>query len=189
MKVGYRRVSTVDQNPDRQLHDVLGIEKVWTDFCTGGNANRPQLILMMDFVRENDEVIVSSIDRLARSLEDLLMIVKKLNAKGVNVTFQKENLTFSGTDHAMSRLLLQVFGAILEFEKTLIVERVRAGVALAKAKGKYKGRKKCLNDDQVVILKERLAAGEPKTRIAKDFGCRRETLYRYLDKPAAVINS
>ena len=188
MKVGYRRVSTIDQNPDRQLHGI-DLEKMWTDFATGGNTDRPQLTLMLDFVREGDAVHVASIDRLARSLDDLLMLVRKLNEKKVSVVFEKENLTFCGEDNAMSRLLLQIFGAILEFEKTLINERVRQGVALAKAAGKYKGRKHSLDAAQVVILKERLAAGEPKTRIAKDFGCRRETLYRYLDKPAAVINS
>ena len=186
MKVGYRRVSTAEQNPERQLHDVLDIEKTWTDFCTGGNTDRPQLTLMIDFVREGDTVVVASIDRLARSLDDLLRLVKKLNEKSVSVSFLKENLVFSGDDNAMSRLLLQVFGAISEFEKSLINERVRQGVALAKAKGKYKGRKPSLNSEQIELLKARLAAGEPKTRIAKDFGCRRETLYRYLDKPLVV---
>ena len=186
MRVGYRRVSTTEQNPERQLQGQ-DVEKVWTDFCSGKNADRPQLILLLDFVRQGDEVVCHAIDRLARSLDDLLMLIKKLNAKGVSVTFIKESLTFSGDDSAMNKLLLSVFGAISEFERSLIHERVMEGVRIAQQKGKYKGRKHSLDAAQIELLKARLAAGEPKTRIAKDFGCRRETLYHYLDKPTAAV--
>jgi len=119
-------------------------------------------------------------DRLARNLDDLRSIVKLLTEKGVVIQFKKEGLTFTGDDSPMSNLLLSVMGAFAEFERALIKERQREGIELAKKRGVYKGRKKALSDEQVTLLRERVANGEKKTHLANEFGISRETLYQYL---------
>jgi DNA invertase Pin-like site-specific DNA recombinase len=182
MKVGYIRVSSWEQNTDRQLADET-LDKVFVDKVSGATtANREQLQVMIEFVRDGDVVVVHSMDRLARNLDDLKQVVNKLTGKGVTVQFKKECLTFTGeADNAMSKLLLNVLGAFAEFERSLIKERQREGIAQAKAKGDvYKGRKKALSDVDVARVKTMLADGVSKTAIAKEFGVSRETLYKYL---------
>ncbi len=119
-------------------------------------------------------------DRLARNLEDLRRIVRELTAKGVQVQFVKEQLTFTGEDTAMATLLLSVMGAFAEFERALIGERQREGITLAKARGAYRGRKKSLTEGQSQQLRQRAGAGEWKTILAREFGVSRETVYQYL---------
>ncbi|MEI6287624.1 MAG: recombinase family protein [Bacillota bacterium] len=177
--LGYIRVSSLDQNVSRQLEGIH-TDRNFIDKASGKNTNRPELDNMLLFSREGDTIIVHSMDRLARNLDDLRRIVKMLTAKGVKIQFVKENLTFSGEDSPLANLLLSVMGAFAEFERALIRERQREGVAIAKQKGVYKGRKKELNDIQVITIKQRIAAGETKTLVAKDFGVSRETLYKYL---------
>lgn len=179
VRVGYIRVSTVDQNTDRQL-DGVDVERVFTDKVTGKNAERPALQEMLSFVRDGDTVLVHSMDRLARNLDDLRRLVRQLTGKGVRVEFVKEALTFTGEDSPMATLMLSVMGAFAEFERALILERQREGIATAKARGAYKGRKPALTADQVTALRERVAAGEPKVALAKEFGISRETVYSYL---------
>ncbi|BAD60731.1 MULTISPECIES: recombinase family protein [Nocardia] len=179
MRVGYIRVSTVDQNTDRQL-DGIDVERVFTDKVTGKNAKRPALQEMLAFVRDGDTVLVHSMDRLARNLDDLRRLVRQLTGKGVRVEFVKEALTFTGEDSPMATLMLSVMGAFAEFERALILERQREGIATAKARGAYKGRKPALTADQVTALRERAAAGEPKSALAREFGVSRETVYAYL---------
>jgi DNA invertase Pin-like site-specific DNA recombinase len=135
---------------------------------------------MLDFVREGDVVIVHSMDRLARNLDDLRKLVYMLTSKKVKIEFLKESLAFTGEDSPMSMLLLSVMGAFAEFERSLIRERQKEGIEAAKKKGVYKGRRKLLNDDQVNELLARVAAGEKKTAIARDFGISRETVYSYV---------
>lgn len=178
-QVGYIRVSTFEQNTARQL-DGVQLNKVFTDKVSGKSTDRPQLQLCLDYVREGDTLHVHSMDRLARNLEDLRRMVRELNAKGVRVQFHKENLIFTGEDSPMSNLLLSMLGAVAEFERSLILERVRSGVAIAKAAGKYKGGKPKLRADQVEQLKARVASGVPKAAVAREFGVSRETLYSYL---------
>lgn len=178
-RVGYIRVSSLEQNPERQLEGVE-LNKTFTDKVSAKDANRPALKALLGFVREDDIVIVHSMDRLARNLIDLKNLVKDLTDKGVKIHFIKENLTFTGNDSAMSELLLSVMGAFAEFERSLIKERQREGVELAKRRGAYKGRKKCLTSEQVLLIKERIKAGVTKARIARDIGISRETLYQYL---------
>ena len=141
MKVGYIRVSTIDQNDGRQveLFKGHGIEKVFTDKASGKDTNRPQLQLMIDFVRDGDSVYIESFSRLARSTKDLLELVEMFNAKGVQLVSLKENLN---TSTPQGKLMVTMMGAIAEFERDCILERQREGIALAKAKGKYKGKKK-----------------------------------------------
>ena len=119
-------------------------------------------------------------DRLARNLDDLRKLVQTLTRRGVRIEFVKEHLTFTGEDSPMAQLMLSVMGAFAEFERALIRERQREGIALAKQRGVYRGRKKSLTADQVVELQRRAQAGEAKTRLAQAFGISRETVYQYL---------
>jgi DNA invertase Pin-like site-specific DNA recombinase len=177
-RVGYQRVSTLDQNTARQL-DGIELDKVFTDRASGKDANRPELARAIDYVREADTLVVHSMDRLARNLEDLRRIVRELTGQGVRVEFVKESLTFTGEDSPMNTLLLSMLGAVAEFERSMILERQREGIALAKAAGKYKGRKAALSNERVAELRERLAQGESVTSLAREFGISRQTVYNY----------
>ena len=180
-KIGYIRVSSFEQNPERQL-EGMALDKVFLDKASGKDIQRPQLAALLDYVREGDCVFVHSMDRLARNLDDLRGIVAQLNNKHVQLRFLKEQLTFNGEDAPMSTLLLSIMGAFAEFERDLIRERQREGIALAKKRGAYKGRKKVLSANQVLALQQRVAAGENKSQLARDVGISRETLYQYLKR-------
>lgn len=177
--IGYVRVSTTDQNICRQLEGLV-VDKIFTDKCSGKTTNRPQLTALLDFIRDGDTLVVHSMDRLARNLDDLRKLVQDLTSRGVVVKFIKESLEFSGKDNPMSKFLLSVMGAFAEFERELINERIREGVAIAKKAGKYKGRANSLNDDQIVEIKRLVSERFKKSDIAKKFGISRNTLYRYL---------
>jgi len=179
MRVGYKRVSTLLQNTDRQL-DGEEFGKVFEDKVSGKDTNRPALQEAIQFVRDGDVFVVHSMDRLARNLDDLRRIVKDLTGKGVKVHFVKENLIFTGDDTPMAELLLNLLGAVAQFERSLINERQREGVQIAKANGAYKGRKREMTDDKVAEIHRRSAAGDTKAQIARDLGISRETLYQYL---------
>ena len=179
MIVGYTRVSSFEQNASRQLENQK-IEKLFADVVSGKNTERPQLQALLEFVREGDVVLVHSMDRLARNLDDLRLLVKTLTNKGIHIQFIQENIVFTGEDSPMSQLLLSVMGAFAEFKRALIKERQREGIALAKKRGVYKGRKQALDREQILQLKERIKAGEAKSTVAKEFGICRATLYQYL---------
>jgi DNA invertase Pin-like site-specific DNA recombinase len=179
VRVGYIRVSTADQNTVRQL-DGVEVEKTFTDKASGKDTDRPKLEEMLGFVREGDTVLVHSMDRLARNLDDLRRLVKALTAKGVRVEFVKEHLVFTGEDSPMATLLLNVMGAFAEFERALILERQREGIAKAKTRGAYTGRKPALTPQQAGELRARAAAGVSKSTLAKEYGVSRETVYAYL---------
>lgn len=174
--VGYKRVSTIDQNTDRQLEGVE-LDKLFVDKVSGKDTNRPQLTTALDYVREGDVFVVHSMDRLARNLDDLRRIVRELTGNGVTVKFVKESLTFTGNDSPMNTMLLSMLGAVAEFERSMILERQREGIAIAKAKGKYKGGKPKLSDEQVAELKARRANGESPSALAKEYGVSRATVY------------
>lgn len=178
--VGYVRVSTLIQNTARQL-DGIKLDKVFEDKATGKNTDRPQLTACLAHLREGDVLHVHSMDRLCRNLDDLRRIVKELTSRGVVVKFQKESLMFTGEDSPMSNLLLSMLGAVAEFERSIILERQREGISIAKSEGRYKGRKPSLTEDRVIELKRRADAGEKKTALAREFGISRETVYTYLD--------
>lgn len=178
--VGYVRVSSADQNEARQVEALSGAERLFTDKVSGKNTERPALAQMLAYVREGDTVRVASLDRLARNLDDLRRLVTDLTAKGVRVEFVKEGLTFTGDDNAMARLLLSVMGAFAEFERSLIRERQAEGIAVAKARGVYKGRAKALSAEQVAEARESIAQGIPKAKVARDLGVSRQTLYSAL---------
>ncbi len=178
-RVGYTRVSSLDQNPDRQL-DGVALDRVFTDSASGRSTARPQLEALLTFVRDGDTVLVHSMDRPARNLDDLRALVRTLTARGVRVQFAKEQLTFTGEDTAMATLLLSVMGAFAEFERSLIRERQREGIALARQRGAYRGRARALSAEQVAQLRERVADGAAKATLARELGVSRETIYQYL---------
>ncbi|MFC4159502.1 recombinase family protein [Chitinimonas lacunae] len=178
-RIGYVRVSSFDQNPERQLEHVQ-VDKVFTDKASGKDTQRTQLDALLGFVREGDTVVVHSMDRLARNLDDLRCLVQGLTQRGVRIEFVKEHLTFTGEDSPIANLMLSVMGAFAEFERALIRERQREGIALARQRGAYRGRKKALAPERVAELRRRTAAGEKKAQLAREFGISRETLYQYL---------
>ena len=187
-RIGYIRVSSFEQNPERQL-EGLKLDKTFVDKASGKDTQRPQLDALLSYVRDNDTVIVHSMDRLARNLDDLRRLVQQLTQRHVTIQFIKESLTFTGEDSPMANLLLSVMGAFAEFERALIRERQLEGIALAKKRGAYKGRKKALSPEQIQALQQRATSGERKSQIARDFNISRETLYQYLklnDKTIAV---
>lgn len=178
-RVGYTRVSSEAQNLDRQL-DGIAVDKVFADKVSGKNTQRPKLDELLDYVRDGDTVVVHSMDRLARNLDDLRQLVRTLTGRGVRVEFVKENLTFTGDDSPMATLLLSIMGSFAEFERALIRERQMEGIAQAKKRGVYTGRKKALTEEQVVDIRDRINAGETKAALAREYGVSRETLYQHL---------
>ncbi|MGV9672460.1 recombinase family protein [Gordonia sp. NPDC003504] len=178
MRIGYQRVSTVDQNEARQL-DGVAVEKMFTDKASGKDRNRPQLAACIEFAREGDTVLVHSLDRMGRNVNDLRDIIEELNAKGVTVEFVSQGLAFSGQDSPMSKLLLTMLGAVAEFELATIRERQAEGIAKAKAAGVYKGRKASLTDNQAAELVRRMDAGESVASLAREFGISRQSAYNY----------
>ncbi len=178
-RIGYIRVSSLDQHVERQLEGIK-VDKTFIDKASGKDTKRPQLELLMSFVRTGDTVIVHSMDRLARNLDDLRRIVQTLTGRGVCIEFVKEHLSFTGEDSPMAGLMLSVMGAFAEFERALINERQREGIALAKQRGAYKGRKKSLSQAEVAQLRQRLATGMSKAQVAREAGISRQTLYQYL---------
>lgn len=178
-RVGYARVSSEAQNLDRQL-DGAAVDRLFADKVSGKDTQRPKLEEMLDYIRDGDTLVVHSMDRLARNLDDLRQLVRDLTARGVRVEFVKENLTFTGDDSPMATLLLSIMGSFAEFERALIRERQMEGIAQAKKRGVYTGRKKALTDEQVIDIRDRIDAGETKAALARDYGVSRETLYQYL---------
>jgi len=179
--LGYKRVSSLDQNTARQL-DGVKIDLEFEDKVSGKSMDRPKLQELMRTAYTGDLVVVHSMDRLARNLIDLKNIVSALVASGSQVQFLKENLTFSGREDHYSKLMLNLMGSFAEFERSLIKSRQMEGIALKKAAGGYigKGRKPSITEEQRVIIRNRVNAGEKKTNIARDMNISRETIYSIL---------
>lgn len=187
-RVGYIRVSTFDQNENRQLQN-LELHKIFIDKASGKDVNRPQFQELLRYVRNGDVVIVHSLDRLARNLQDLLTIVKKFTEDGICVEFIQEGLKFGYSESPISTLMLSIMGAFAEFERSLLKERQREGIELAKKRGAYKGRKRTLSDGEIILIKHRIKNGEKKSKIAKEFGISRETVYQYLRNVNPALHS
>ena len=178
MLVGYRRVSTVEQNLERQ--DLGAVERVFEDKASGKDKERKQLQEMLSFVRTGDQVVVYSIDRLARDLRDLQSIITQLNEKGVSIEFLSERLMFSGSsDDAFAKLQLQMMGAFAEFERNIIRKRQAEGIAKAKERGVYENRKRKrkVSGKRIISLQNE---GLNKTEIANYLGVSRMTVHRAL---------
>lgn len=176
-QVGYIRVSSSDQNTERQL-DGIFLDKTFTEKASGGSRERPQLTAMLEYLRDGDTVHVHSIDRLARNTNDLNDLVHTLNEKGITVIFNKENLTFSHdvAQSAMNKLMFQMLGAFAEFERSMIRERQKEGIEKAKAKGLYKGRKRKVEYSE--IQKAMQEDGSTFRSVAKQFGVGIATVQR-----------
>ena len=186
-KIAYARVSTDDQNLDRQLETLKAYcpDKIFTDHLSGKNLERPGFQQMMDYVREGDIIYVASMDRMARNLDDLLATTKRLQSKGITVHFLKENICLNpGTEtSSMSKLIMSIMGAVAEFERSLIRERQREGILLAKARGVYKGRKP-IDPDKMQEARKLIDEGFTKTKVCEKLQISRQTLYKYLKQSA-----
>ena len=176
--VGYIRVSSLDQNTERQL-DGITLDIRFEEHCSGKDTKRPQLQACLNHLRRGDTLHVHSIDRLARNLKDLQSLVEDLTERGVTIQFHKENLTFTGTENPMQRLMLQMMGAFAEFERSMIRERQREGIAAAKKRGKKIGASPKLSKQQIAAVKKRAKAGESKKALATEYGVSRQTIYTH----------
>lgn len=180
LKIGYVRVSSDDQNPERQLEAIV-VEKIFVDRASGKDLNRPAFKSLLEFIRQGDTLIVHSMDRLARNLDDLRETVQFLVKKGIQVQFIKENLIFNGDDSPLSMLTLSIMGAFAEFERAILKERQREGIEIAKRKGLFKGGKgKRLTPAQIEELKMRASQGQSKPFLARHFNLSPRAIYNYL---------
>ena len=182
MKIGYVRVSTVDQNEARQVEALkkYGIEKWYSEKVSGKDLNRPKLQEMLDFVREGDTIFIHDFSRISRSVKDLLSLIDLLEAKKVHLVSVKENLD---TSTPAGRLMLTMIGAINEFERANLLERQAEGIAIAKAKGKYKGRKAIeINEAFIEGYNKYLARKLSKSALAKELGISRPTLDKLINE-------
>ena len=173
--IGYIRVSTVGQNTERQLEGI-DLDKVFEEKASAKTKDRPRLNEMLEYIREGDSVIVHDISRLARNIQDLHHLVEEITAKGVTLQFNKEGLTFSGDkQNPMSQLLLSMLGAVYQFEREIMKERQREGIAVAKAKGKFKGRPAKLNNSEILQLVDE---GNSIAQTAKILGISQSSVQR-----------
>ncbi|MCX7087948.1 MAG: recombinase family protein [Methylococcales bacterium] len=179
--IGYIRVSSAGQVTDRQLMDIE-LDKIFEDKLSGKNTNRPMLQACLEHLREGDTLHVHSIDRLARDLLDLQKIINALVGKGVSIFFHKENMLFSGGNNPMQALMLQMLGAFAEFERSMINDRQKEGIAAAKARGVVFGASKKLSDIDAAKVIALVEQGADKSKVAKEFGISRPTLYKILAK-------
>lgn len=178
MVFNYIRVSTSLQNTARQLIDI-DCDRVYEEVVSGKDKNRPQLQAMLSNLRKGDSVNVHELSRLARNAKDLLEIVQQIVDAGASVKFHKENLLFEGNDRdPFQNLMLTMLGAIAQFERDLILERQREGIAIAKMKGKYKGRQTRFSQDDLDKIRKDFKEAKNKSRLAKDWGISRVYLYR-----------
>jgi DNA invertase Pin-like site-specific DNA recombinase len=177
--VGYVRVSSVNQNTKRQ--DLGEVDKIFTEKLSGKDTKRPELLAMIDYVRDGDTIVVYSIDRLARDLRDLQDIISKLNDKGVAITFLSEKLTFgAGVDDALAKLQLQMMGAFAEFERNIIRKRQAEGITKAKERGVYTNRKRKTTIDYEKVKSLR-NEGLSTYKIAAQMGISRMSVHRILN--------
>lgn len=179
--IAYVRVSTTDQNEARQNEALnkYNIDKWYVEKITGKDTNRPKLIEMLDFIREDDTVYVEEFSRLGRSTQDLLDIVQHIENKGAKFISIKENFD---TKTPAGRLQMTMMAAIAEFERSMILERQREGIAIAKKEGKYRGRKKIKRTDIDIHYDRYMSRKASKTQIANELGISRNTLTRLFNE-------
>ncbi|MCG1891598.1 recombinase family protein [Staphylococcus epidermidis] len=183
MKIGYARVSTGLQNLDLQEDQLnqYGCEKIFNDYMSGSKSKRPGLDKAIEFARSGDTIVVWRLDRLGRNMEDLITLVNELNNRGVSFHSLEENITMDKSS-STGQLLFHLFAAFAEFERNLILERSSAGRIAARARGRYGGRPKKLNKQDLKLLKTLYDNGTPIKTIAEQWKVSRTTIYRYLNK-------
>ena len=181
MRIGYKRVSSLDQNTARQLEGIQ-VDKVFEDHASGKDTARPQLQAALEWAREGDRLVVHSMDRLCRNLGDLRRTVESLTSRGVDVEFIKEGMVFNGDDTPMSKFMLNIMGSFAELERSMILERQREGVALAKKAGRYKGRAPAIrsNNGKLAELERLYILSTPVAEMARQTKVSRQTIYSWL---------
>lgn len=180
-KIGYVRVSTEDQSMDRQL-DGLEMDTVFKEVASAKTMNRPKLLEMIAYCREGDEIYVHSLDRVGRNVDHIRQIVKQITIKKCSIRFIKENLTFTGEDSPLSMLMLNLLASFAEFERSLMLERQREGIAIAKKAGKYKGRPSKWNEQIGQKIIDFLNFGATKAEVCRKLGISVPTIYKYMKK-------
>jgi len=182
--LGYARVSTADQAPELQLDELraAGCMRIWTDHATGTRAERPELARVLDHMRRDDTLVVWRLDRLARSLSDLITLARRLDDHGVGLRSLREQID---TTTPGGRLIFHVFGALAEFEADLARERTNAGLAAARARGRRGGRKRVMTPAKINAARQMHASHQHTVNeIARALGVSRASVYRALAKPA-----
>ncbi len=175
-------MSSIEQNRDRQLDRLraAGASQIYKEKISGSTRHRPQLEEVLRYLRKGDQLIVTSMDRLARSLVDLHTIVEDLVGHGVSVRFLREGQSNSAKADPIAKLMLGLMGSVAEFERSIFKERQAEGIARAKVRRVYKGRTKVLTDAQISQARQWVADGVPKAEVARRLGIGRTTLYKYL---------
>ena len=178
MRIGYARVSTVEQDTKLQIAALkkAKCDRIFTEKASGAKADRPELARILDIARKGDILIVWKLDRLARSVRQLIETVQQLDDKGVQLKSLTENID---TSSAGGKLIFHIFAALAEFERGVIRERTMAGLAAARSDGRYGGRRPSLSDDDIATAKTLLAKGETMEKLMDRFGVSRATLYNY----------
>lgn len=185
----YKRVSSLDQNLDRQLPGFQ-CDREFVEKVSGKDMNRPALKRLLEHVRDGDQVHVHELSRLGRSMRDLLEIVETIVSKGATVRFHKENLTFgNGQQNPYSKLLFNLLSSLAEFERDLILERQREGIAIAKAKGVYKGKQSRFSDEDFDRIRSDFKETADKTRLARKWRISRSYLYKIASNPIPTTTS
>ena len=182
MRIGYARVSTRDQHPEAQIDALTaaGCERVFTDTASGKLARRPELGAALRTLRAGDQLVVTKLDRLGRSLEHLIDLSKDLQARQVDLVVLDQGID---TSTAVGRMFFRILSAIAEFEHALMSERTMDGLAAARARGRTGGQKPKLGERQARLARETYEAGElTVAQIAAEFGVTRPTIYRHLDR-------
>lgn len=172
--IGYVRVSTADQNADRQIEALGNVDKLFIDRASGATRNRPQLEALLEYFRDGDVIRVKSADRLARSTADLLTLLDTVRAADAHIEFV--DTPELNTDSPQGRLVITILGAVAEHEKAIIRERQREGIAIAKAKGVYRKRR-ALTDDDVELAQSLISLGIPIAEVARRLEVSRQTVY------------
>lgn len=189
MEFIYRRVSTHDQKTDRQLPDQSA-DRVFEDKLSGKDVNRPQLQAMLGMLRENDVIHVHELSRLGRSLKDLLGIVEQIVETGASIHFHKENLRFEpNKQDPFQQLMLNLLSSVAQFERECLLQRQREGIAIAKAAGKYKGKRSRFTQAQIEQIRNEFPKHTSKTRLAKKWGISRGYLYKLAGNTASSSNT
>ena len=189
MLIGYARVSTDDQNLDLQKDALTraGCKRILEDHQSGAKAGRPGLQDALDYAREGDTLVVWRLDRLSRSLKDLIEMVTQLESRGIGLKSLQESLD---TSSSSGKLIFHIFGALAEFERNLIRERTQAGLEAARARGRKGGRPKSLDADKRALAVQLYEEKKHTVKqICQMMGISKPTLYKYIEAHSGALNS